>query len=130
MSTGKNVLIIDDEKLVTKSLQKLLSREGYSVVIATSGTEAIEKFKNSNFDLIVSDVRMPGMDGIETIEKLRQLQKELGRDCIPEILITGFANEESYNRALKLKVADYIFKPFDSKHFLDAIKRNLHVETE
>lgn len=130
MSTGKNVLIIDDEKLVTKSLQKLLGREGYSVVIATSGAEAIEKFKASNFDLIVSDVRMPGMDGIETIEKIRQLQKELARDCIPEILITGFANEESYNRALKLKVADYIFKPFDSKQFLDAIKRNLHVETE
>ena len=73
---------------------------------------------------------MPGMDGIETIEKIRLMQKERGLDCIPEILITGFANEESYNKALKLKVADYIFKPFDSKQFLDAIKRNLHVETE
>ncbi|KPK96518.1 MAG: hypothetical protein AMJ95_13785 [Omnitrophica WOR_2 bacterium SM23_72] len=127
---GKNVLIIDDEKLVTKSLQKLLAREGYNAVIATSGKEAIEKFKNSDFDLIVSDVRMPGMDGIETIEKIRELQKELNKDPIPEIIITGFANEESYNQALKLKVADYIFKPFDSKQFLDAIKRNLHVETE
>ncbi|KPK96555.1 MAG: hypothetical protein AMJ95_13570 [Omnitrophica WOR_2 bacterium SM23_72] len=127
---GKNVLIIDDEKLVTKSLQKLLAREGYNAVIATSGREAIEKFKNSDFDLIVSDVRMPGMDGIETVEKIRELQKELNKDPIPEIIITGFANEESYNRALKLKVADYIFKPFDSKQFLDAIKRNLHVETE
>jgi CheY-like chemotaxis protein len=127
---GKNLLIIDDEKLVTKSLQKLLTREGYGVVIATSGKEAIEKCRDSEFDLIVSDVRMPEMDGIETIEKIRELQKDLGKEAVPEILITGFANEESYNRALKLKVADYIFKPFDSKQFLDAIKRNLHVETE
>jgi CheY-like chemotaxis protein len=127
---GKNILIIDDEKLVTKSLQKLLARDGYSVVIAASGIEAMEKFKNAGFDLIVSDVRMPGMDGIETIEKIRQLQKDSGKTPIPEILITGFANEESYNRALKLKVADYIFKPFDSKQFLDAIKRNLRDEAE
>jgi len=127
---GKSILIIDDEGLVTKSLQKLLSKAGYNAVVATSGKEAIEKFKNADFDLIVSDVRMPEMDGIEAIEKIRQLQKELGKKPSSEILITGYANEESYNRALKLKVADYIFKPFDSKQFLEAIKRNLHEETK
>ena len=121
----KNVLIIDDEKLVTKSLQKLLAKQDYNAVIATSGQEAIEKVKEMDFDLIVSDIRMPEMDGIETIEKLRQLQKELGKKPASEILITGYADEESYNRALKLKVADYMFKPFDIKDFLDAIKRNL-----
>lgn len=124
----KNILIIDDEGLVTKSLQKLLAREGYDAVVATSGQEAIEKFKNSDFNLVVSDVRMPQIDGIETIERLRQLQKELGKEPVPEILITGYADEDSYNRALKLKVADYIFKPFDTQEFLDAIKRNLNAQ--
>jgi CheY-like chemotaxis protein len=124
----KNILIIDDEGLVTKSLQKLLAREGYDAVVATSGQEAIEKFKNSDFNLVVSDVRMPQIDGIETIEQLRQLQKKLGKEPVPEILITGYADEDSYNRALKLKVADYIFKPFDTQEFLDAIKRNLNAQ--
>ncbi len=121
----KNILVIDDEGLVTKSLKKLLAKEGYNAVVATSGQEAIEKFKNSDLDLIVCDVRMPDLDGIETIEKIRQVQKELGKKSVPEILITGYADEERYNKALKLKVADYIFKPFDTKQFLDAIKRNL-----
>lgn len=121
----KNILIIDDEGLVTKSLQKLLFREGYNAVVACSGQEAIEKFKAAPFDLIVSDVRMPQLNGIETIEKLRQLQREQGKDLIPEIFITGYADEDSYNKALNLKVADYIFKPFDTQQFLDAIKRNL-----
>jgi CheY-like chemotaxis protein len=124
---GKNILIIDDEGLVTKSLQKLLKTQGYNATVAASGKEAIEKFRNADFDLIVSDIRMPDMDGLETIEKIRQVRQELGKAAVPEILITGFANEESYNKALKLKVADYIFKPFDSKQFLDAIKRNLDV---
>ena len=131
MEAKKNILIIDDEGLVTKSLQKLLAREGYNAVVATSGQEAIEKFKASGgFDLVVSDVRMPQINGIETIEKLRQLQREVGKEPVPEILITGYADEDSYNKALKLKVADYIFKPFDTQQFLDAIKKNLDAKPE
>ena len=121
----KNILIIDDEGLVTKSLQKLLARQGYNAVVAASGEEAIEKFKAGSFHLVVSDVRMPQINGIETIERIRQLQKEAGKEPVPEILITGYADEDSYNKALNLKVADYIFKPFDTTQFLDAIKRNL-----
>ena len=120
-----NILIIDDEGLVTRSLQRFLAKEDYNAVVASSGKEAIEKFKAAQFDLIVSDVRMPGMDGIETIEKLRQLQQEAGKKPVPEILITGYTDEDSYARALRLKVADYLFKPFDTKEFLDAVKRNL-----
>lgn len=123
---AKNILVIDDEGLVTKSLKKLLSREGYDAVVATSGQEAIEKVKVLNFDLIICDVRMPQLDGIETIEKLRQIQKESGKPPIPEILITGYADQEKYKNALKLGVTDYIFKPFDTQQFLEAIKRNLN----
>ena len=123
----KNILVIDDEGLVTKSLKRLLGKEGYNAVVATSGQEAIEKFKNAEFDLVISDVRMPELDGIATIEKLRQLQSELGRKPVPEILITGYTDEDKYKNALKLKVADYIFKPFDTEQFLETIKRNLNV---
>lgn len=122
---GKKILVIDDEGLVTKSLKKLLSKQGYDTVIATSGREAIEKLKASNFDLIISDVLMPELDGIETIGQLRQVQKELGRKPIREILITGYADQEKYKNALKLEVADYIFKPFDTQQFLETVKRNI-----
>lgn len=121
----KKILVIDDEGLVTKSLQMLLKKEGYNTVIATSGQEAIERCKSSDFDLIVADVRMPQLDGIETIKIIRQLLKELGKNPVPEILITGYADEDSYKRALELKVADYIYKPFDKEPFLKTIQTNL-----
>ncbi len=68
---AKNILVIDDEELITKSLLKLLSKEGYNVTVARSGTEALENIKKIDFDLIISDVRMPEMDGIETIKEIR-----------------------------------------------------------
>jgi CheY-like chemotaxis protein len=123
----KKILLIDDEGLVTKSLQKLLKKEGYETVVAASGQEAVQKYKSLNFDLIVCDIRMPQMDGIETIKKIRQLCQEMKRNPTPEILITGYADETSYKDALNLKVADYIYKPFDTKDFLDTIRRNLNV---
>jgi CheY-like chemotaxis protein len=122
---AKDILVIDDEGLVTKILQKLLSKEGYNVIVATTGQEAIDKSKSLDFDLIVSDIRMPQIDGIETIKKIRQVLKDSGKKPVPEILITGYADESSYNDALELKVADYIYKPFDTKEFLDVIRRNL-----
>lgn len=121
----KNILVIDDEELVSKSLKKLLSKEGYNAAVAASGEEAVEKLKAVNFDLVICDVRMPKLDGIETIEKLRQVQKESGRQPIPEIFITGYADEDRYKSALKLGVTDYIFKPFDTEQILEAIKRNI-----
>jgi CheY-like chemotaxis protein len=61
---AKNILIIDDEELITKTLLKLLKNTGYAPTIAKSGAEAVEKVKQTDFDLIISDIRMPGMDGI------------------------------------------------------------------
>ncbi|MCX5697000.1 MAG: response regulator [Candidatus Omnitrophica bacterium] len=127
---AKNILVIDDEGLVTKSLQRLLKKEGFNVVIAAGGEEAIEQCKGVDFDLIVSDIRMPQLDGIATIRKIRALLKESGKQPIPEIFITGYADEDAYKNALELKVADYIYKPFYTKEFVDKIKKNLDVAKE
>ncbi len=122
---AKNILVIDDEDLITRSLQKLLSKEGYSLVIAKNGQEAIDRIKESDFDLIVSDIRMPELDGIETIQYIRDYLKKSKKKLIPEILITGYADLEKYNKAMELKVSDYIYKPFDSSDFLSAVKKNI-----
>ena len=122
---AKNILVIDDEELVTESLKRLLKKEGYSVIIAASGKEAMEYVSKSDFDLIVSDVRMPEVDGVEIVKNIREYLKQNGKKTIPEILITGYSSEESLKQAQELKVADYIYKPFDIKQFLEVVKKNL-----
>ena len=122
---AKKILVIDDEELITKSLLKLLDKEGYSTTVVRSGKEAIDKVKESNYDLIICDVRMPEMDGIDTIKEIRSYLERSNKKIIPEILITGYADIEKYEKAMDLKVADYIYKPFDTADFLEVVKRNL-----
>lgn len=122
---AKNILVVDDEELVTESLKRLLKKEGYNVTIAKSGKEAIGKIKDTDFNLIVSDVRMPEIDGVEIVKNIRKYLKENNKKPVPEILITGYSSDESLKQAQELKVADYIYKPFDIKAFLEVVKKNL-----
>lgn len=122
---GKRILIIDDEKLVVESLKKLLKREGYDASIAKNGTEAMEQIQEGDYDLIVSDIRMPDINGIEIVKKIREHLKQNGKQPVPEILITGYASKENLQEAEKLNVADYIYKPFNIKDFLDVVKKNI-----
>lgn len=122
---AKKILVIDDEELITKSLLKLLSAQGYNATVVRSGKEAVEKVKETDFDLIICDVRMPDLDGIETIQEIRSYLKKSDKKLIPEILITGYADIEKYEKAMDLKVADYIYKPFDSGDFLRVVKEHI-----
>lgn len=122
---SKKILVIDDEELVTESLKKLLNKAGYEVVVVNNGMRALESVKDNNFDLIVSDIRMPDMNGIEIIKEIRCYLKEKGKPSIPEILITGYASGENLVEAEDLNVADYIYKPFNIKEFLETIDRNI-----
>jgi CheY-like chemotaxis protein len=122
---AKKILVIDDEELITKTLLKLLSKEGYEATVVRSGKEAIEKVKETDFDLIISDVRMPEMDGVETIKKIRLYLKKTSKRLPPEVLITGYADKKKYDAAMDLKVIDYIYKPFDMSSFLQVIKKIL-----
>lgn len=122
---AKRILIIDDEELITKTLRKLLKKQGYDVTIAQSGAEALKEIKTGEFNLIVCDIMMPQMDGIETIKGIRKSLKEQGKNPVPEVIITGYADEGKYKSAVDLKVADYIYKPFEREEFLEVITRNL-----
>jgi len=122
---AKKILVVDDEELITKSLKKLLRKEGYNVIISRNNNEAMEEIKKIDFNLIISDIRMPELDGIEIVKNIRKFLKQNDRKPIPEILITGYASDESFKRAQELKVADYIYKPFDTKIFLEIVNKNL-----
>ena len=122
---AKRILVIDDEELVIESLKKLLRRENYDVTIARNHKEAIKEVEDHDFDLIVADIRMPEVDGVEIVKHIREYLKQNNKKPIPEILITGYASEETFKQAQDLNVADYIYKPFDIKHFLEVVKKNL-----
>lgn len=121
----KSILLIDDEELITKSLSILLKSQGYEVTVARSGKSALEEVQKCDFDLIICDVRMPDMDGVETIENIRKSLIQLGKEQPPEVLITGYADMEKHEKAMELKVADYLYKPFDNEEFLRTVKKAL-----
>lgn len=120
---NKNILLIDDNHLVVKSLGRLLESEGYSVVAVESGREALKVIEKMNFDLIISDIRMPDINGVETICKIRESLKRRCKKQIPEIFITGYAEGQSHDKAKELNATDFIYKPFDKNEFLESIAK-------
>ena len=120
----KKILLVDDEDLVVRSIDKLLKKQGHEVLVCRSGEEALEKIKTLNVDLLVTDVRMPGISGVELIKKIREYLGKNMRPAIKEIIITGYAEDDMNKEAESLKVADYIYKPFDLRDFMAAIDRN------
>lgn len=125
---AKNILVVDDEELVIESLKRLLKKDGYNPVVVQSGKAALEKIKEMDFDLVVSDVRMPEMDGVEIVRNIRDYLKQAKKKPIPEILITGYSDENVLKDIRELKVADFMYKPFDIVEFLEIVKKNLKPE--
>ncbi len=115
------ILLVEDDVLVLKTVEKLLNGSGYNVTAARNGEEALKVIKDKHFDLIISDIRMPGLDGIQTIERLKQVEQR----PTPVILITGYASEEAPIDAVKLGVVDYILKPFNNEELLESVRRAL-----
>jgi len=119
------ILLIDDDDLILKSVENLLKNQGYQVVLATDGFEALERVKDLDFDLIICDMRMPGMNGIETVQNIRQELGKSGKKNVAEIFLTGYAEQDLEKQARQMKVKGYIYKPFDLKEFLLTIRRAL-----
>jgi NADH:ubiquinone oxidoreductase subunit E len=101
------ILVVDDEPVVVKSCERILSPEGYVVDTASTGKEAIVKLGKNGFDLVITDIKMPDMDGIELLRWIRNSKPETG-----VVLITGYPSQESIKEALSLRILDYLPKPF------------------
>jgi len=115
-----SVLVVDDEKVVCNSCQKILSKEGYKVDVALSAQEALKKFRSSGFDVVIADWKMPEIDGIEIARKIK---KENPGTVV--IMITGYPSVESSIKALRSGVSDYVPKPFTPEELSDAVVRAL-----
>ncbi|HCJ66364.1 MAG TPA: response regulator, partial [Elusimicrobia bacterium] len=106
--TGLKVLVIDDEKIIRVFFGRLLSAQGVEVTEAENGYRGVELVKEKSFDICFLDVKMPGMDGLETYRQIRKINPE-----IPVVMMTGYAVEETLEQAKKEGVRDSIYKPFD-----------------
>ncbi len=102
------VLVVDDEPDAVELLQEFLTAKGYEVSAAFNGEEALEKVKTDRPHLILLDVRMPGMNGLETLRQIRQIDQEVG-----VIMVTAVNEEETGRQALELGAFDYLVKPLD-----------------
>jgi DNA-binding NtrC family response regulator len=100
------LMLVDDEERLLSSIAKLLSKKGIDVVTATSGAEAIEKLRHQNIHVVILDVKMPGMDGNETLVEIKRLFP-----MVEVIMLTGHATVESAVDGLKFGATDYLMKP-------------------
>jgi DNA-binding NtrC family response regulator len=115
------VLVIDDDLAVLEALKLILVLEGFDVVEAESGDVAVATAKTDAFDVAISDLTMPGMNGLETLAALRQIDPTL-----PIIIASGFLTEEVAAECLTLGALAYIRKPFDLEDLLSLVQRALH----
>lgn len=119
-----DILIIDDEKAIRKTLTEILSFEGYKIHEAADGEEGLKKFKEKNFDLVLCDIKMPKMDGIEFLEKAGEINGD-----VPIIMISGHGNIETAVEAVKKGAYDYISKPPDLNRLLITIRNAMDKST-
>ena len=119
----RKILVIDDDKLVLESVNKVLKREGYETSLAQSADEAINEARKESFDLVISDIRMPGKNGVEAIREIRKLFDEKIRKDIPIIFITGYAEMSDQLKAEHL--GEVLLKPFDLSKLVMTIREYL-----
>ena len=116
MATG-TILVVDDERSMREMLSIMLKREGYDVVVAESGPAAIEILKRRPIDLLISDIKMPGMSGLDVLREAKEI-----RHGIVGILMTAYKSTESLQSALRLGAVDYLDKPFKNEQLTRKVR--------
>ena len=114
------ILIIDDEEIMRSFLADVLTDEGYETDIAENGEQGIEKIKQGNFHLVITDVKMPGISGIDVLKAAKDYNKN-----IDVIIMTGYASVNTAVESMKLGAVDYITKPFNIDQIKMIIERTL-----
>lgn len=111
-----HILLVEDELSVAKGLKMVMDEEGYDVDLADTGLIALNKFRAKQFDLMVADLRLPDIDGMEVIEQVRA-----SRPDTKVVIITGYPSVATAVKAVKIGVSDYLRKPFTDDEFIAAV---------
>ena len=118
----KKILVVDDEESIRWALRKALEREGYRVVLASDGAEALARATESGIDLVLMDIKMPGSDGFETLTRIKEIRPNL-----PVIIMTAFGTLQAAVQAMKRGAYDHITKPFDFDELSILVRRAFEV---
>jgi DNA-binding NtrC family response regulator len=119
-----NILIIDDEKAIRKTLGEILSYEGYKIEDAENGEDGLYKIKEKNYDVVLCDIKMPKVDGLEFLEKAKEINPD-----VPIIMISGHGTIETAVEAVKKGAFDYVAKPPDLNRLLITIRNAMDKQT-
>ena len=106
MTPAKKVLVVDDDPVVGKSFDRVLTPKGYAVIHASSGEEALKRLEAENYDMVYTDIKMPGMDGIEVTKRIKA-----SRPWLPVVIVTGYGSEENEGQAWRLGISEFLRKP-------------------
>src|SRR5574337_515791 len=106
MSALRKVLVVDDDPVVGKSFERVLAGKGYSVIVAHDAAQALERMREAEVDLLVTDIRMPGMDGLELAERVKER-----RPWTPVLIVTGYGTAADEERARAAGVSAFLHKP-------------------
>lgn len=115
-----NILVVDDEPVARQSMTDILKLEGYNVASAPNGQAAVEYVRMHPIDLMIVDLRMPGMDGLEVIQVVNQVSPET-----EIVLLTAFGSTETAIQALRLRIHDYLLKPASPAQVIASVKKGL-----
>lgn len=119
------VLIVDDEEEFVQALSERLTIRDYDVTTSLTGEEAIEKLKHYNFDVIILDVRMPGMDGVEVLREIKRI-----KPLTEVIMLTGHATVEAAIEGMKLGALDFLMKPCEIEELVAKINKAYEKKAE
>ena len=115
---GFRILVVDDELVVRDSLKEWLAEEGFSVDMAESGLAALDQLAQKTYQLMLLDIKMPGMDGVEVLQKAKEDFPDLG-----VLMMTAYATVETAVEAMKIGALDYLMKPFDPESLIPMVER-------
>ncbi len=115
--THPHILVVDDDADFAESTAELLEREGYKIHISTSGQQAIADYQQQKYDMVLLDIKMPGLNGVETYMALKKLDED-----VKAVLMTAFTNHDLRKKALVAGIIDILDKPVDYKQIVDIIE--------
>ncbi|KIH76224.1 two component, sigma54 specific, transcriptional regulator, Fis family [Geoalkalibacter ferrihydriticus] len=120
MRDEARILVVDDESVIREGIRRILENNKYRVDVAASGQVAVERLQEDDFDIVVTDLKMPGMSGMEVLKAIRILQPD-----VPVIIITGYSTVDTAVEAMKNGAFDYLAKPFTPDQILGIVEKAL-----
>lgn len=117
---SNRILVVDDQAGIRRLLYEAFTEQGYEVDLAAGGVEAMEKVSCVTPDVMLLDMKMPGMNGIETLQEIKKIN-----DSILVVMMTAYGELEIVNEAVKLGIKEYVTKPFDINELRDIVKKLL-----